>query len=67
MNDELALIITSGPPEVASHLRATQLPFRQVADAVEGGGGQLTIDTGVATDGVVGIIDACSSAGYHVN
>lgn len=54
------------PPEMASYFTEFGIPFAQLADAKNGDGGELTLDTGHVKEAVPKIVDACSEAGYEV-
>ena len=64
---EIAAAIAVAPAEIAVHLRSIQLPFQQAADALAGGGGAVTLDTGAARDAVAPLLMACADAGYTVH
>jgi len=64
---EIAAAIAVAPAEIAVHLRSVQLPFQQAADALAGGGGAITLDTGAARDAVAPLLMACADAGYTVD
>lgn len=63
---EIEAIIEIAPAELAARLRSLQLPFRQAADALEAGGGSVTLDTGAVHDAIVPLMDACVEAGYRI-
>jgi len=67
IGDELEALIKTAPPDLAVHLRATQLPFQQVADSLRGGGGAVRLDTGAARDAILPLTTACVQAGYRVS
>jgi hypothetical protein len=65
--DEIAEAIAVAPADIAVHLRSVQLPFQQAADALAGGGGAITLDTGAARDAVTPLLSACVDAGFHID
>lgn len=64
ISDELEGVAATAPPGMAASLRSVQVPFRQAEDALAGGGGSLTLDTGSPRDGALAMISACDAAGY---
>lgn len=67
INSQLAQAISQATPEVAAPLRSIQVPFQQVQDVVDAGGGDLNMDTsGVAGD-VADLMSACVDAGFTVS
>lgn len=66
INFELEELIAIAPPSLSTHLRTTQLPFKQVADAVSTGG-NLTLTTGGIRDAALPLLTACNEAGYRVD
>jgi hypothetical protein len=66
INAELERLIAIAPSNMSTHLRTTQLPFRQVADAVATGGA-LTLGTGGVRDAALPLLAACVDAGYRAN
>jgi hypothetical protein len=63
---KLEQLIAMPPSNMATHLRTPQLPFRQVADAVNTGGA-LTLNTGGVRDTALPLLLACGEAGYQAN
>lgn len=67
INDELGDAIDVAPPEIAAPLRSLQVPFQTVQDAVDGGGGELNIDTSDVAEDVTSLMEECVAAGYRVD
>ena len=64
INTELERLIAIAPSSMSPHLRTTQLPFQQVADAASTGG-ELTLSTGGVRDAALPLLTACVDAGYR--
>lgn len=66
INAALREAIDVAPADIAAPLRSLQVPFQQVQDVVDAGGGSLDMDTsGVAKD-VTALMSACADAGFSV-
>lgn len=65
--EEIDDLLEIAPTDVSSPLRQIQLPFNQVADALRAGGGQLTINTASARDGIPALMEACLNYDYRMN
>jgi hypothetical protein len=66
INAELEGLIAIAPSSMSTYLRTTQLPFKQVSDAVSTGGA-LTLNTGGVRDAALPLLTACGEAGYRAN
>lgn len=67
INTELVKAIEQAPPAMVATLRSLQVPFQQVQDVVDAGGGQLNMDTsGVASD-VTALMGQCVDEGFTVS
>lgn len=67
INAELGEAIEAAPADVAAPLRSLQVPFQQVQDVYDAGGGELSMDTsGVAGD-VTALMEACVDHGFTVD
>ncbi|OCI30035.1 hypothetical protein [Oerskovia enterophila] len=67
INSQLTQAISQATPEVAAPLRSIQVPFQQVQDVVDAGGGDLTMDTSRVAEDVTDLMAACVDAGFTVS
>lgn len=67
LNDQIVEATTMAPPELASYITEFGVPFAQLAEVMDDGGGEVHMDTSHVKDSVTDIMSSCADAGYDIN